>query len=265
MEKFGRWPLALLGFGFFISTIYQYGFWSVFGLNVFQYFNPADVLKNFLYVCMAGINPFFLIVFLLQSFDDKFLKLGEKFDRKAVKSAFGPDDVITWGDVFKTIAKQPSVWAILATGISGCMLSLYAGKHFEEYPIELLYFFLFSLAAFIATSPTYDFIGFPTIRWTLVLFIGYSIVVSLKSGRADANKIYKGQDFFFAFNDAKQVSDFPTAYFKLIGRAGEQTVFVSSDNRAIIFLTGDQLSKLQLLHKKESEKAPTSLKVPSSH
>lgn len=164
MEKFGRWPFALLGFGFFVSTVYQYGFWSVFELNVFQYFNPADMLKNFLYVIMSGISPIFVILFLIQSFDEKFLKIGERFERRTPESIFGPDGTTTWGKLIKVFAQEPVTWASLATVISGFILSYHIGEPFEKYPIFLIYFFVFAFSAFVATSTTFDFIGFPSVR-----------------------------------------------------------------------------------------------------
>ena len=247
MDKFGRWPFVLLTLGFIISTVYQYGFWSSFGLNVFQYFDPADVLKNFVYVALSSFKPYFVFI-AFAVFNESFLKLGERFDRQPLASVFGPDGTTTWPTIFKACVKAPFFFPTIALIAVGFALTYYAEDDFDHYPKFLVHGLVISVAAYVATMPTYDFIGLPSTRWALTLFVGIALLSSLKAGKEDANKIIHNRDFFLTHNKENAVSNYKTPYFKLVGRAGDLTVFVSANNQATIFLTDEQLSKIQLMH-----------------
>jgi hypothetical protein len=253
-----KWPWFLLSFALFVSSLYEFGYWSVFGVNLFEYFQIQDVLKNFLFVVFNSTSPwwFALVAYtIISSADDKSVhwmseleteKLGD--GRVIVKPV---SELNFYRKTILFIFNLPEITRMMVIFMMLVILFYYDG--IENYPKLLVYALIFLIAFELTTNKAVNFLRSTKImtRWAFWYFVLTVCWSALMSGREVGLDVINNKDFMYTtgLKDDSKRTDYP--YVKYLGKAGEIFVFLSPDNKERILVQGDEAKTIYLRHLKK--------------
>jgi hypothetical protein len=229
-----KWPWLLLATAVFISSLYEYGYWSVFRFNAFEYFTIDSLIKNFAYIIISGfkLSSLTLIVSLVPQFISQLTN--------AHTSKKGLLQELREG--------HPKAMIIIELVVALGMITLLGiMSSVPQKSDSTLYTLAFgAIALFIALEDRLSALGSPLLRlWGTYLLLSYSYT-ALDTGRKDALAIIRNENpSLITFSEAEQ-KDIGCKQAKLIGILGDSYVLLTLDNQQTFLVLKEHLPTLRM-------------------
>lgn len=193
-------------YGVLIASIYLYGYWSTFDINLFEYTTISEMLLVALVPSLFGFMAMG-IGWVLVSFEAKLPNDKER----AIKNSTDVDcntsilrKTVVYGVFFITLAWSSGVhWAmlfILVVPITGCLNMLPQFKEIQNVHLRI------GITLLLVVAP----------------------IASFVSAKSKALNITRGEKYWSVTVDAKN--------YRYVGHAGNKTFLIDNDNKLVLIL-----------------------------
>jgi len=230
-----KWPWLLLTVAVFISSLYEYGYWSVFHFNAFEYFTIDSLIKNFAYVLISGFSFASLLplISLLPQF---------------VAQLANPSAITQKGQLQQLRAEHPKAITIIEIVITLAMSVLLwiISKYPQDYDSSLYTLAFFAIALFVALEDRLSMLGTPIIRlWGLFYLLSYSHT-ALVTGHKDALAIIRNERSSLITLSVEEQKAIGCKQAKFIGTLGDSYALLTPDNQQVFLVLKERLPILRL-------------------
>ncbi|MCB2379816.1 hypothetical protein LGH70_19625 [Hymenobacter sp. BT635] len=230
-----RWPWILLALAVFMSTLYEYGYWSTFQFNAFEYFSIEALIKNFAYVVISGFAP--SVLCLLVNLVPSIIR-----EYKGEESSYSLIE-----DFEENYPKAKLTFELFAVAMF-FFVTVYIGSYskLQDIPSWIVMIDLGLLSLYIALDDNYKIFGKRQIRGLVLYFVGFYCWVAVSTGRKEAIAILRGHNCFYVNLSPGEQKDLGAKQAKYIGALGDSYAFVTVDNKKTFLVTKEHMPALRL-------------------
>jgi hypothetical protein len=215
-----------------VGTLYLWGYWSSFGVNILEYLSVSDIIKVTAYPITSSF-----ILFLIGALLGEITSNPTKVQPEGTDSRLG-----TW------LRKHTKLVTILY-GTLIAVLVLF-GPDAKWYVVATLV--AVPVTIFVKSRGFFSTIQNESIRTLIVFTMAAAPVFSFGVGRTTAEKISQGREFSYVISGVghlEATSPVPAeSRLRFLGHAGDYMFFLLPSTRALLLVKVDSGQEIMLGH-----------------